>query len=158
MTNAQRENYGYGGMAVASLVLLLWLIPSYSPEYPGYGVPATLVPNLAAGFILLLALLGLARNMLKARRLRRSGEAAGAGAAPAAGGVAWGHLLRFMLPCALLMPAMSRLGFIPSGVAFMLLIQWFCGHRKPVVMALTALVPVLTVWALMRFGLGVPMP
>ena len=57
MTNAQRENYGYGGMAVASLVLLLWLIPSYSPEYPGYGVPATLVPNLAAGFILLLALL-----------------------------------------------------------------------------------------------------
>lgn len=73
MTNAQRENYGYGGMAVASLILLLWLIPSYSPEYPGYGVPATLVPNLAAGFILLLALLGLAHNMLKARRLRRSG-------------------------------------------------------------------------------------
>ena len=72
--------------------------------------------------------------------------------------MAWGHLLRFMLPCALLMPAMSRLGFIPSGVVFMLLVQWFCGQRKPVAMVLVALVPVLTVWALMRFALGVPMP
>ena len=157
MTNVQSENCGYGGMIAASLLLLLWLIPSYSPEYPGYGMAATLVPNLAAGFILLLALLGLTRNMLKARRLSRSGEAAGAGAASAAG-VAWGHLLRFMLPCALLMPAMSRLGFIPSGVVFMLLVQWFCGQRKPVAMVLVALVPVLTVWALMRFALGVPMP
>lgn len=138
-------------MMAASLLLLLWCIPAYSPEYPGYGVSATLVPNVAAGFILLLGLLGLTRNMLKARRLPRSGEAAGAG-------VAWGHLLRFMLPCALLMPAMSHWGFLPSGVVFMLVIQWFCGRRKPVSMLLVALAPVLTVWALMRFALGVPMP
>jgi hypothetical protein len=149
MATRQRDALGYAGMAVLGALLLLWLIPAYCPEYPGYGVPATLVPNLAAGGILLLAALGLARTVLAYGGTRRPG---------AGTGIAWGHLARFFIPCFLLMSAMNAAGFIPAALVFMLFIQWFCGQRKPLTLAAVALAPVLILYALMRFGLGVPLP
>ena len=136
MTTLQRDLYGYAFAAAGGAVLLGWCIPAYSPEYPGYGVPASLVPNVAAGFLLLLALLGLGRTGLALRRQRAAAPAASANKGASAettsrpaSGAAWLHLARFFLPCAALMPAMSAVGFIPAGVAFMLLMQWFCGQR-----------------------------
>ncbi|MEI3478464.1 MAG: tripartite tricarboxylate transporter TctB family protein [Bilophila sp.] len=230
MTERQRDMLAYGVVALAGGTLLLWIIPAYTPEYPGYGVPASLLPDLAAGFMLALSLLGLVRAVLASRAERRengaapdqgpahtalgnaataseggpagsavacsdastrtaTGEAATAGGKaedgtaavqgvdgamrsaeaeeaekteadplPAASRIQWLHLARFLIPCALLMPAMSWIGFIPAGVAFMAVIQYFCGQRRPLAFALVAALPVLTVYAVMRFGLGVPMP
>jgi uncharacterized membrane protein (UPF0136 family) len=56
------------------------------------------------------------------------------------------------------MPAMKLAGFIPAGLAFMLLIQYLCGQRKPVPAVLTAVGTVSALYAVMRYGLGVPMP
>ena len=147
MATPQRDALGYAGTAVLGVLLLLWLIPAYSPAYPGYGVPASLVPNLAAGGILLLAVLGLVRTALAYGKTRRP-----------APGIAKGHLARFFIPCALLMPAMRAVGFIFATLIFMFVIQWFCGQRKPLPLVVVALVPALILYALMRFGLGVPMP
>lgn len=222
MTERQRDMLAYGVVALAAGNLLLWIIPACTPEYPGYGVPASLLPNIAAGFMLALSLLGLARAALASRAERRetatapgpvqaapakakrpgnetarviptasapgvpaeaparaaeaalrepvAGEKAGAdGAAsqpekaeatplPTASRIQWLHLARFLIPCALLMPAMSWLGFIPAGVIFMAVIQCFCGQRRPLAFGLVAVLPVLAVYAVMRFGLGVPMP
>lgn len=157
MSTLQRDLYGYAFAAVGGTLLLGWCIPAYSPEYPGYGVPASLVPNVAAGFLLLLALLGLVRTGLALRR-QRVVTSTGPSEKGAASGVVWLHLARFFLPCAALMPAMSTVGFIPAGVVFMLLMQWFCGQRKPVALAVVAVTPVLTLYALMRFALGIPLP
>ena len=49
-------------------------------------------------------------------------------------------------------------GFLPAGIAFMVVIQIGCGQRRWFPMTLVSVAPVLLVYAIMRFGLGVPMP
>ena len=151
MTELQRDTLAYGVVAAASACLLVWIIPAHTPEYPGYGVPASLLPDIAAGFMLALSLLGLGRAALTRRRNNASGEGAQTT-------VRWRHLACVLIPCALLMPAMSWFGFLPAGIAFMVVIQLCCGQRRWLPMTLVAVVPVLSVYAIMRFGLGVPMP
>ena len=116
-----------------------------------YGVPASLLPDIAAGFMLALSLLGLGRAALSWRKAEKSG---GDGQTA----VRWRHLACFLIPCALLMPAMSLFGFLPAGIAFMVVIQIGCGQRRWFPMTLVSVAPVLLVYAIMRFGLGVPMP
>ena len=109
MTELQRDTLAYGVVAAASAYLLIWIIPAYTPEYPGYGVPASLLPDIAAGFMLALSLLGLGRAALSRRKAEKSG-----------GG------------------GQTAVRWLP--------------------MTLVAVAPVLLVYAIMRFGLGVPMP
>ena len=150
MTELQRDTLAYGVVAAASAYLLIWIIPAYTPEYPGYGVPASLLPDIAAGFMLALSLLGLGQAALSRRKAEKSRGRQTA--------VRWRHLACFLIPCALLMPAMSLFGFLPAGIAFMVVIQIGCGQRRWLPMTLVAVAPVLLVYAIMRFGLGVPMP
>ena len=98
-----------------------------------------------------LTLLGLGRAALSWRKAEKSG---GDGQTA----VRWRHLACFLIPCALLMPAMSLFGFLPAGIAFMVVIQIGCGQRRWFPMTLVSVAPVLLVYAIMRFGLGVPMP
>ena len=121
MTELQRDTLAYGVVAAASAYLLIWIIPAYTPEYPGYGVPASLLPDIAAGFMLALSLLGLGPAALSWRKAEKSG---GDGQTA----VRWRHLACFLIPCALLMPAMSLFGFLPAGIAFMVVIQIGCGQ------------------------------
>ena len=158
MTETQRDNLGYTVIVLTSVVFLTWVIPTYTPPYPGYGVPASLVPNVAVGIILFLSALSLCKNLLAAFAMKKRGEAAEEGECKEADKINWLHLVRFMVPCALLMPGMMYGGFIPAGIVFMLVMQYFCGQRKPIPMALVAVIPVLVVYAAMRWGLGVPMP
>ena len=73
MTELQRDTLAYGVVAAASACLLVWIIPAHTPEYPGYGVPASLLPDIAAGFMLALSLLGLGRAALSRRKAGKSG-------------------------------------------------------------------------------------
>ncbi len=153
MTARERENYVYGGVIAGCLVFLLWLIPKYSPPYPGYGLPTTLIPNVAVGFILLLAIVELLRNFLAARK-------AAAPAEPVAekDKAHVLHFLKFMVPCVLVLPAMKAVGFIPAGAVFLLLVQYLCGQRKPVTMGIVTVCAVGLMYVAMRYGLSVPMP
>jgi len=148
MTEIKRDVISYGFVAMLSGAFLLWVIPAFSPEYPGYGAPPTLMPNVAACLMLGLSLLGLVRTVLRRRR-------ADGGTAD---GVRWRHLFLFFLPCGLMMPAMHHLGFIPAGLLFMAFIQLACGQRRIAPLVLVAALPVLAVYLLMRYALGVPMP
>ncbi len=147
-------------IALASVLGLVWIIPAQTPAYPGYGVPASLVPNVATGFILFLALLSLGRSAVLHLMARRGGEASSDRERPVAEAdrVHPRHLALFMIPCVLLMPAMQWGGFIPAGIAFMLLIQFLCGQRKPLPLALVSIGAVGVMYATMMYGLGVPMP
>ncbi len=149
MTQTLRDGISYSIVALFSGALLLWIIPGWSPEYPGYGVPATLLPNIAAGFMLVLALLGILRTVQQRRKSKDGTEIEK---------IHWRHLVAFLLPCVLLMPAMSLVGFIPAGVVFMTVIQLACGQRRWMPLTIVAILPVVIVYALMRFALGVPMP
>lgn len=159
MTGTKRDNLVSGGIVLGSLVFLLWLIPAYTPEYPGYGVRGSLVPNLVVGLILVLSVLSLVRNILAYLSAKpTSPEESQLGDNSQVDRVHLWHLARFVIPGLLLMPAMQWVGFIPAGVVFMLVLQYFCGQRKPVQAVLVAVVPVCIIYVAMRYGLGVPMP
>lgn len=165
MTMRKRENLTYGGIALGSVVFLLWIIPAYTPPYPGYGVSAALLPNVAVGIILVLSVLALLRNVLShssAKSLNSEEsqfpEEDQSGDNSQEGRVHLWHLARFFIPCFLVLPAMKWVGFIPAGLVFVLVIQYLCGQRKLVP---TVLVPVGTVgimYVALRYGLSVPMP
>lgn len=157
MTRRARENLIYCGIALGSVIFLVWIIPTYTPAYPGYGVPATLTPNVAVGIILILSVISLLTNLL-AYRADKLKEPAKTEAIKPEDRVHLWHLARFMIPCILLMPAMQWIGFIPAGLAFMLVIQYLCGQRKPVTGVLVAVVTVGLLYVVMSYGLGVPMP
>ena len=162
MTRRRRDNLTYGGIALGSSIFISWVIPAQTPPYPGYGVSAALLPNVAFGIILALSVLLMLNNLL-AYRAEKSKEPAIpeerlSGDISQEDRVRFWRLALFMIPCLLLMPAMKWLGFIPAGIIFMLVIQYFCGQRKPVSLVLVAVVPVGIFYATMRFGLGVPMP
>lgn len=159
MTIRQRDNLIFGFIASGSGAFLLWIIPAYSPPYPGYGVSASLLPNVTVGSILVLSVLALVRNTLSYLLVKpKKKEESQAGNTRPVDKVQLWHLTRFMLPCVLLMPAMQWLGFIPAGLGFMLVIQYLCGQRKPVPAVLVAVGLVGILYAAMRYGLGVPMP
>ena len=159
MTIIQRDNLIFGFIALGSGAFLLWIIPAYSPPYPGYGVSASLLPNVTVGIMLVLSVLALVRNTLSYLLVKpRKPEESPSGNTSIVDKVQLWHLARFLIPCVLLMPAMQWLGFIPAGLVFMLVIQYFCGQRKPVPAVLVAVGMVGFLYAAMRYGLGVPMP
>ena len=154
MVERQRNILAYSVVIVVSIVMLAWVIPTWSPEYPGYGVTATLVPDAACALMLLLAALGLSKEIWTLLRDKTSNETPQKQLA----GCQWLHLIRFIVPGLLILPAAHVVGFIPAGIGFLLIIQFFCGQRKAVPMILVSLIPVLTIYAVARFGLNVPMP
>ena len=157
MTRRKRDNLVSGGIALGSLVFLVWVIPTFTPPYPGYGVSSALLPNVAFGLIFALAVLSLFYSLL-AYRSEKTREPAVPEMLPENEKVHLFHLFRFMIPCVLLMPVMKWVGFIPGGLLFMFLIQYLCGQRKPVTMVIVAVCSVGGMYAAMRYGLGVPMP
>lgn len=159
MTKSKRENITSGVIALGSVVFLLWIIPVYSPPYPGYGVSASLLPNVTVGIILALSVISLARNLFShlSAKAKTVKEDPSNDMSQEEKVHLW-HLARFMVPSVLLLPAMQWVGFIPAGLVFMLLIQYLCGQRKPFPAVLTAIGSVFTLYVAMRYGLGVPMP
>lgn len=156
MTIRVRDNIIYGGIVLSCVVFLLWVIPAYTPKYPGYGVPASLVPNVVVGIILVISALTLMSDLLT--YLSKKPVSREEREIPEEGKVHLWHLVKFMIPCVLLMPAMKWAGFIPAGAVFMLVIQYICGQRKPVPLALVTVCTVGILYAVMRYGLSVPMP
>jgi len=152
MTKIKRDNLVSVGIAAASVLFLLWIIPTYTPTYPGYGVSAALLPNVVVSIILLLSLISLGVNFFSRQKTGQHEEI------PDENKVYLWHLLMFMIPCILLFPAIKLIGFLPSGLMFMLLIQYLCGQRKPVTLILVSVCSVGFMYALMRYGLKIPMP
>lgn len=164
MTGPQRDTVLFSGIVLTCVLFLVWVIPTYTPEYPGYGVPGSLVPNVTVSTILFLSLLALLSPVLASYRAKRDGKDPVPDKGPV-DRVHLGHLLLFMVPSFLLMPIMKRLGFLPydlgfilTGILFMFILQWLCGQRKPVTLILVAVLPVGIIYVAIRYGLGVPMP
>ncbi len=164
MTGPQRDNLLFSSIVLCCVVCLVWVIPNYTPAYPGYGVPGSLVPNVAVSTILFLSLLALLSNLVSSSRTRRDNKGQQPDKSPV-DRIHLSHLLLFMVPSFLMMPTMKKfnflpydLGFILPGVILMLVMQWLCGQRRPVPLVLVAVIPVGVIYTAIRFGLGVPMP
>lgn len=148
MTRSQRDTVSYGVVALASCALLFWIVPAWTPPYPGYGVPASVLPSMAAVTMLGLSVLGLVRTGLARNRTSTEGAAR----------ICWGHAAMFFVPCVLLMPAMSLLGFLPAGMVFMAILQYAYGQRNRRTLLIVSIASVTAVYVFLRYGLGSPLP
>lgn len=162
MTRIKRDNLVSSIISLVCVIFLIWVIPAFTPEYPGYGLSSRLLPNVVFGAILVLSVLQLAQNLLidlggEIEKSTSPGKSL-SGDIPREDRVHLWHLISFMLPCFLLMPFMRWVGFILGGFLFMMLMQYLCGQRKPVTMLTVAVCTVGLSYAAMRYGLGIPMP
>jgi hypothetical protein len=165
VTRIQRDNVIYLCLALGSVIFLVWIIPAYSPPYPGYGASASLAPNVSVGIALAVSVLALVGNALAyfLGKALSPGESAYPEEGRSNGFSQLGrmdpwHLIRFMIPCALFVPVMEWAGFIPAAIAFMLVIQYLCGRREPLPALIVTLGAVSLVYVAMRYGFGVPLP
>ncbi|MEM7208046.1 MAG: tripartite tricarboxylate transporter TctB family protein [Pseudomonadota bacterium] len=166
MTRITRDSLGYAVLIIFSIVLLTWAIPKYTPEYPGYGAPADLVPIVAVCVMLVMALVSLTR-VLVALKLGRPiapqerdypEDRAEGGGFTQVGRVNLKHLASIMIPAILLLVAIEYVGYIPASLAFLILLQYLIGSRRWVQSIVIAVALTAVLYIIMRYGFGVPVP
>jgi hypothetical protein len=157
MTKTLRDCLTHAGISLASIAFIAWVIPTFTPPYPGYGVSAALLPYVTACIILLLSCSSLGYNLFifykekKQTSLPREKYCED-------DKVHLLYLIYFIIPCLLLMPAMQLIGFLPGGIIFMMYIQYRCGQKNHVQAILVSVATVGFVYCIMQYGLGVPLP
>ena len=152
-------------ITLASVLLLIWAIPVYTPAYPGYGASPALVPIVAVGVMLVMAILAIIRYLLAIKsnsplseeESTYPDEGEGSGFTQV-GRLDIGHLVKFMVPAVLLVIGIDTIGYIPTALAFLLLIQYLVGARNWLKIVLLAVITVALMYAAMRYGFGVPIP
>ena len=165
MNRVQRDMLAYVFIALASVLLLVWAIPAYTPAYPGYGASPALVPNVSAAVMLVMAILALIRSLLAIRGGRPLSveetvypdEEGGSGFTQV-GRVDIVHLAKFMVPAGLYVVGINTIGFLPSALIFLLLLQILVGARSPIKIPVLAVVAFALMYASIRYGFGVPIP
>ena len=165
MKKVQRDMLAYVFIALASMLLLIWAIPVYTPAYPGYGASPALVPNVAVAVMLVMAILAILRLALAHKRGTSLSEdettypeEGGGSGFTQVGRVDIVHLAKFMIPAALYVIGINTIGYIPSALLFLLLLQYLVGARSPLKILILSIAAVALMYAAMRYGFGVPIP
>lgn len=161
MTEKTRDNFVSGGIVLGSLLFLLWVIPTFTPPYPGYGVSSALLPNVVIGLILALSGLQLVVNLVGQRKAKSSDadkEQPEEKEIPPGDKVHLLILASFMIPCILLFPALKYLTFIPGALLFLVIMQYLCNQRNLLTIAIVAVCTTAFMYVAMVYGLGVPLP
>lgn len=165
MTRIQRETIANLLIVGFCLVMFTWAIPTYTPAYPGYGASPALVANVSVGVIMAMAGLSLVRLSLArfAGKTLPPAEAQFPEEAQSTGFTQVGrvnlyHLALFMVPSVLLIVGIEYLGYIPAAFLFLLVLQYAIGNRKWLQMTVFSVIAVAVMYAIMRYGFGVPVP
>lgn len=165
MTRIQRETIANLLIVGFCLLMLTWAIPTYTPPYPGYGASPALVANVSVGVMMVMAGLSLVRLLMAAFAGKTLPPAEGEFPEEAqstgftqVGRVKLYHLALFMIPCVLLVVGIEYLGYIPTGLLFLMILQYAIGNRNWLQMTLFAVIAVAVMYIVMRYGFGVPVP
>lgn len=146
--------------------MLTWAIPTYTPDYPGYGASPALVPNVAVGVMLFMAILSLitiatsiyTNKPLPTAEREFPEDLEDDGGFTQVGQVNLYHLARIMIPCVLLVVAIEYIGYMLASLAFLLALQYFIGSRKWVQSIVMSITLTAVLYIVMRYGFGVPVP
>ena len=165
MTRVRRDTVAYILILGFCILMLVWVIPKYTPPYPGYGASPALVPIVSVCIMMVMSILVLVRNALTnflgktlppgESEFPEDGQTTGF---TQVGRIKLIYLAKFMIPCALLVVGIDYIGYLPAAFLFMLLIQFVIGSRKlfePIVVSFAA---VALMYVTMRYGFGVPIP
>lgn len=134
--------------AAFSLVGIFWLIPRYTPEYSGYGMPPGALPYTLCGVMFLFSLPILVRTL-------RGKDGGTPNPLP---WKKWLHLGAFSAVMFATMPLMQRAGFLPGAMVILAMLQLLCGQRNASRLVVISAAVSTALWACMRYVLNVPMP
>lgn len=148
------------------MLMLTWGIPTYTPEYPGYGASPALVPNVSVGVMLFMACLSLLRigvatfmNKTIPTAESKFPEDTDEGAGfTQIGRVKLKHLSSTMIPCVLLVVAIEYIPYMFVSFAFLMIFQYVIGNRKWVQAIVVSIILTAVLYIVMRYGFGVPVP
>ncbi len=136
-------------LMIGSIVMVLFIIPEWTPESQGYGLAASSLPN--AMCIVIGALAGLQLLCGVRHGLQWKGEH------PVSLEVVI-HLTKYFGVMLLVFPAWKWLGFVPGGMVVLALLYVVTGIRnRAAVAAICVLLPVVC-YALLWHGLHIPTP
>lgn len=166
MTRIQRDSIAYLFVIGFSIIMLAWAIPKYTPEYPGYGASAALVPNVAVSLMLVMAAISLitigiavyTKKPLPVEETEFPEDLEDDNGFTQVGRVNLYHLARIMIPSVLLVVAIDYIGYVFTSIAFLMFFQYAIGSRKWVQITLLAITVTAVLYIVMRYGFGVPVP
>jgi len=166
VTRIKRDSIAYVLIIVFCIVMLGWGIPANTPDYPGYGAPSDLVPNVSVSVMLFMACLSLfytaiaiyLKKHIPSAEREFPEDLKDGGGFTQVGRINLFHLGAIMLPCVLLLPAIEYLGYIPASIAFLMALQYVIGCRNWVQSIVVSLALTATLYVVMRYGFGVPVP
>ena len=166
MTRIQRDSIGYLLIIGFCILMLTWAIPTYTPAYPGYGASPALVPNVAVGVVLVMALVSLGRIWLavyldkpippEEREFPEDLEENDG--FTQVGRIDLKHLASIIIPCVLLLIAIEYLGYEIASIVFLIALQFVIGSTRWVQSIVLAVVLTAVLFVIMRYGFGVPVP
>ncbi|MBP3730181.1 MAG: tripartite tricarboxylate transporter TctB family protein [Mailhella sp.] len=130
-------------------VCFTYVIPNWTPPYPGFGVPASYVPSVLCGVIAALSLIGLILTFV-----RKTGSEKSSGLTFRR----FGHFLLLLLPIAVSMPLMKTLTFVPGSIIVIAALQIFAGERSWLRIACVSGITAVLAYAGLWYGLHLPLP
>ena len=166
MTRIQRDSIAYLFVIGFSLFMLVWAIPKYTPEYPGYGASAALVPIVAVSVMLLMAAISLitigiaayTKKPMPIEEREFPEDLEQDNGFTQIGRVNLIQLARIMIPSILLVVAIEYIGYVFTAIAFLMIFQYVIGNRKWIQMTVLSIVLTAVLYIVMRYGFGVPVP
>ena len=146
--------------------MLTWAIPTYTPEYPGYGASPALLPVVSVSLMLFMACLsllfvGVALFMNKPLPVEESEfpeDLEDDSGFTQVGRVKMYHLASIMIPCVLLVVAIEYIGYELASFSFLVILQYVIGSRKWIQSILVSIALTALLYIIMRYGFGVPVP
>jgi len=166
VTRLQRDSIAYLFVIGFSIFMLTWAIPEYTPEYPGYGASAALVPIVAVSVMLVMAAISLitigiavyTNKPLPAEEREFPEDLENDNGFTQIGRVNLYHLAHIMIPAVLLVIAIEYIGYALASFAFLLILQYVIGSRNWIQSIVVSLVLTAALYIIMRYGFGVPVP
>jgi len=166
VTRIKRDSIAYLVIAGFCILMLAWGIPTYTPDYPGYGASPALVPNVAVGVMLLMACLSLLRigvavfknKSLSAEESQFPEDMEDDTGFTQVGRVKLQHLASTMIPCVLLVVTIEYIAYMFVSFVFLMVFQYVIGNRKWVQSIVVSVTLTAVLYIVMRYGFGVPVP
>lgn len=166
MTRIKRDSIAYLVIVGFCLLMLAWGIPTYTPDYPGYGASPALVPNVAVGVMLFMACLSLVRiavavymnKPIPAEESEFPEDMKDDAGFTQIGRVKLQHLASTMIPCVLLVVAIEYVAYMFVSFAFLMIFQYVIGNRNWVQSIVVSVILTAVLYIVMRYGFGVPIP
>ncbi len=138
----------YSVFVVIGLLLLLVFIPTQTPEYLGYGLPSSFLPNLLAVCIVFFSTIELIKTFLKKDDTRPS----------SVNTKNLLHLAKVSAVGFMAFPLMELITFIPAAFIIIALFQYLAGQRDYKYIIGLAGGLSITVYLAATYLLNVPLP